>query len=248
MTAKKKNNKVHISFNAPATLIFSLISLAVFLIDSFLLKNKVVSFLFTCPSKIGTEGGFNFTSPLDYLKLFTHVLGNTSWTSLFVNLSLILLSGPTLEERYGTGSIILAMTISAFVTGIINVCALTTVLTGNAAVVLLMILLATVAFLDKKELPLTYILVLILYCAFLMYTNVKSSAKAPENFLSFLTMNLPVFINLAGGICGSLIGFLTSPKKARTKKTNIHKDATVSYSESAVSNPSDDDATIVAEL
>ena len=61
---------------------------------------------------------FNFKSVLDYVKLFTHVLGHVSWGHVMGNLSFILLLGPLLEERYGSPMLALMMTVTALVTGV----------------------------------------------------------------------------------------------------------------------------------
>ena len=73
-----KTQKLHISYNAPVTLTFSLLAVVILLIDQFLVKNLINS-IFTATGKVGSEFAFNWKSPLDYIRLFTHVLGHTNW-------------------------------------------------------------------------------------------------------------------------------------------------------------------------
>src|SRR5574344_219729 len=254
MSAKKRSG-IRVTFNAPVTLIFAILCIVLFVLDAFWLKGKILTRVLTCRGKIGSAVAFNFKNPFDYIRIFTHVFGNTTWTALFINLAYILLLGPTLEERYGSPITALTMVMAALVTGVLNVCFLSTPLTGSESIVLLMVLLASVASIDKGELPLTFLIVFILFCAYEMYTAVSSDPLYQKGFLSFLKINIPLFIDLAGGICGSLFGFLVAPKKSRVNKHDIHDDETISYTESAVKRPSarsrrasHDDDTVVGEL
>src|SRR5574344_619552 len=254
MSAKRKSG-LHVTFNAPVTLIFAFLCVVFFALDAFWLKGKILEHVLTCHGKIGSAVAFNFKNPFDYTRILTHVFGNTSWTELFINLAYILLLGPTLEERYGSPITALTMVMAALVTGVLNVCFLSTTLTGSETIVLLMILLASVASIDKGELPLTFFFVFILYCAYEMYSTIKADASYQKGFLSFLNINIPLFIDLSGAVCGSLFGFLVAPKKSRVNKHDIHDDETISYTESAVKRPSarsrrasHDDDTVVGEL
>ena len=254
MSAKRKSG-LHVTFNAPVTLIFAFLCVVFFALDAFWLKGKILEHALTCHGKIGSAVAFNFKNPFDYVRILTHVFGNTSWTELFINLAYILLLGPTLEERYGSPITALTMVMAALVTGVLNVCFFSATLTGSETIVLLMVLLASVASIDKGELPLTFFFVFILYCAYEMYSTVKSTPTYQKGFLSFLSINVPLFIDLAGGVCGSLFGFLVAPKKSRVNKRDIHEEDTISYKESAVRVPSSktkhvshEDETVIGEL
>ncbi|NBP64372.1 MAG: rhomboid family intramembrane serine protease [Bacteroidetes bacterium] len=101
--------KIH--YNAPVILTFSLIAFAVMMLSTFT-GGMTTTLLFTAwPSDL-----FN---PLSYVRMFTHVLGHISWEHLFGNLTLILLIGPLLEEKYGSNTMLIMMTITALFTGII---------------------------------------------------------------------------------------------------------------------------------
>jgi len=254
--AYRRKTGLKVTFNAPVTLVFVMLSVVFFALDAFWLKGKLVQNILSCRGKIGAAGAFDFKKPLDYARLFTHVFGNTSWTVLFINLAFILLLGPTLEERYGSPITALAIATAALVTGVLSVCFLSATTTGSETIVLLMIILASVASLDKGELPLTFLFVFILYCAYQMHLLANVEPAVKKDFFSFLSRSVPVFIDLAGGICGSLFGFLVAPKKSRINKRDIHDEDTISYTESAVKRPSaksrrssnDDDTVVVGEL
>ena len=62
----------------------------------------------------------SLTSPLTYLRFFTHVIGHGGWSHLVGNASYILLLGPMLEEKYGSAQIVKIMAVTAAVTGILN--------------------------------------------------------------------------------------------------------------------------------
>src|SRR5574344_353009 len=253
--SSRRSSGFHVSYNAPVTLTFAILSIVLFALDYFAFKGKLISSALTCPGKIGSAMAFSFKNPLDYLRLFSHVFGNLNWTQLFVNMGFILLLGPILEERYGSPIVGLTIAVVALVTGVLNACFLSTVMTGSGSIVFLMVILASVSALDKKELPLTFVFVLVMYCAYEMHTTVSANPTAAKGFGNFFKVNVPTFINLAGGICGSLFGFLVAPKKSRVNRRDIHDEDTISYTESAVKKPSGrgrsvshDDETVIGEI
>lgn len=87
--------KVKITFNSPVVLGFIFISLGV-LILGFLTRGTSNELLFMTYHS-------SLTNPLTYVRLFTHVLGHSGWAHYIGNASYILLLGPALEEKYGSG-------------------------------------------------------------------------------------------------------------------------------------------------
>ncbi|MBE6345198.1 MAG: rhomboid family intramembrane serine protease [Spirochaetaceae bacterium] len=207
-----KTQKLHISYNAPVTLTFSLLAVVILLIDQFLVKNLINS-IFTATGKVGSEFAFNWKSPLDYIRLFTHVLGHTNWEHLINNLSFILLLGPLLEERYGSGILLLMISITAFVTGVLNACFTSTGLLGASGIAFMMILLSSFTTISKNQIPLTFILIVLLYMGKEIFTGIKSN-------------NISSMAHIVGGLCGSMFGFIGSSSRRTTSKaakTNIDK-------------------------
>jgi membrane associated rhomboid family serine protease len=146
------------------------------------------------------RGNFSPTNPRNWVTLLTHVIGHTSWSHLVANFSIILLIGPMLEEAYGSFTLLGMIAITAVVTGVLNVLIFSTALMGASGVVFMMILLASLTNFSRGEIPITFILVLVLYLG--------------DQILSSLgTNNISHFAHIIGGFCGSLFGFFLSPKR-----------------------------------
>jgi membrane associated rhomboid family serine protease len=126
--------------------------------------------------------------------LFTHVIGHANWNHLISNFAFILLIGPMLESIYGSLSLLLMIAVTALVTGVLNILFFPTALLGASGVVFMMILLASFTNFNKGEIPLTFILVLVLYLG-------------RELFNSFSSNNISEFAHIVGGFCVSLFGF-----------------------------------------
>ena len=252
--AVKKSGALKLRLDAPVSLVFSLACIIVFACDFFIFKGKIIPLLFTSAGNAKANLPFNFSNPLDYIKIFTHVFGESSPSSLLINLSFILLLGPVLEERYGSPLVALEIAVVALVSGVLNACCVPLSLNGSSSVVFSMLLLACVASLNKKELPVSFVLVFVLYLVYVMYAAVKNNPSLSANaFAAFFKANLQTFTNLAASVCGMLFGFLVAPKKPRVNKRDIHKEETVSYTESAVKRPSakssdNGDSTFVGEI
>ena len=185
---------MRIRYNAPVTLTFALSAALVLTIDLVTGAGLIPS-LFMVPGKTG----FSFSSPVDYLRLFTHIVGHVNWQHLLSNFAIILLIGPILEEKYGTTSMVIMIMITALVTGLLNALLFTTGLLGASGVAFMMILLVSFTNIRNGEIPLTFILILILYLAQELISSVQ------ENQIS-------EFAHIAGGACGSMFGFLR-PRK-----------------------------------
>ena len=187
---------IKIRYNAPVTLTFALISTIILGFDSIFKTNIIYSF-FTVPGK----GGFDSTAILSYIRLFTHAAGHENWVHLFGNFSFILLLGPILEEKYGSPSIFFMMVLTALITGILNILLFTTGLMGASGIVFMMILLVSFTNIRSGEIPLTFILVVILFLARELIGIFRQDNNISE------------FAHIIGGVCGSLFGFMR-PKKS----------------------------------
>lgn len=205
MAKKKKRARLRVIYNAPVTLTFS-IAMAVITTMEYFLPGFTGTF-FTAPGRIGSEMGFDWTSGLDYFRLFTHALGHQDWEHLLGNLAFILLLGPLLEERYGSAMLTLMIVITALVTGVLNVCFIPRPLLGASGIAFMMILLSSFTAISKHQIPLTFLLVLALY-------------MGRELLVGLQDKNVSSLAHIAGGLCGSLFGFLAahSPRKSRTAK------------------------------
>jgi membrane associated rhomboid family serine protease len=188
---------MRIRYNAPVSLSFALISAAVLLADQ-TLDLHLRETLFSVPGK----GEFVPTNPLNYLRLFSHIAGHANWQHLVSNFSFILLLGPILEEKYGSTSLLVMLLITGIITGVLNVLFISTGLLGASGIVFMMILLVSFANIDQGEIPLTFILIVILYLA--------------REFINAFQMDyVSQIAHIVGGLTGSLFGFLQPRRSGR---------------------------------
>jgi membrane associated rhomboid family serine protease len=179
-----------IRYNAPVILNYTLIAVLVLFLNP-ILGGELIQTWFIIPGR----GMFDASSISSYVRLFSHIAGHISWEHLLGNFAIILLVGPILEEKYGSFSMLIMILTTALVTGIINSFLFNTALLGASGVAFMVILLAPFTNTRIGEIPLTFILILILYLT-------------KEIVQSFQTNNIAEFAHIAGGLCGSLFGFL----------------------------------------
>jgi membrane associated rhomboid family serine protease len=184
-----------IKYNAPVVLTFAFISAGVLILSQTLAPN-LTRLWFAAPGR----GGFSPVNPRNWITLFTHVMGHANWTHLLYNFSFILLLGPILEESYGSLSLWVMILVTALTTGVLNVLLFSANLLGASGVVFMMILLVSFTNFTRGEIPLTFILVLILYLG-------------REIIDAFGSDNVSQFAHIVGGFCGSLFGFFRPAKR-----------------------------------
>jgi rhomboid protease GluP len=192
--AKKK---LSIRFNSPVILIFALAA-TIILALSYIIPGLMN--LFTVP---GNTYPFNWFS-LDLFRLVSHALGHENWQHLLGNFTFILLLGPILEEKYGSGLLLLFMLVTAFVTGVLNVILFPSGLLGASGIVFMCILLTSFTNVRKGEIPITFIIVTLIFLG-------------QEVFRAFQQNNISEFAHLIGGLCGGAFGFLFSGMKEKDK-------------------------------
>jgi GlpG protein len=110
---------------------------------------------------------------------------------------LLLVVGPMLEEKYGSSNMIFVILSTALITGIVNFIFFPNVqLLGASGVVFALILLSSFASMKEGEIPLTFILVTVVYIGQQVYSGLFSS-----NNVSELT-------HIIGGFVGAGTGFM----------------------------------------
>lgn len=193
-------------YNAPVVLSFSLIC-AVELLVMTITGGPQSSPMMTLFSISPID--FSLGSPLSWLRLFTHAIGHYNWEHLIGNLSFILLIGPILEEKYGSLPILAVMAVTALATGIIDVLIVRSALLGASGIVFALILLSSFTNIRSGEIPLTFILIVILFLVKeLWYTIAPQQTAGP---------GVANFAHVLGGIIGAAFGFIFS--KAEKPKT-----------------------------
>ncbi|WP_411336490.1 rhomboid family intramembrane serine protease [Ruminococcus gauvreauii] len=136
-------------------------------------------------------------SPLTYIRFFTHVLGHSGWEHFIGNMMYVLLLGPLLEEKYGSLKMLEIIGIVALVTGIINYIFFWNVaLCGASGVVFAFILLSSFTRFKEGEIPLTFILVAIIFLGQQVYYGM------------FMQDNISNLSHIIGGIMGAVFGFV----------------------------------------
>ena len=182
-----------IKYNAPTVLTFAFLSAAILILSQTLMRSLTEQWFL-----VSGRTGFSPVSVRSWITLFTHVLGHATWPHLVSNFSFILLIGPILEETYGSFSLFIMICITAFVTGVLNVLFFNSGLLGASGVVFMMILLASFTNFSKGEVPLTFILVLVLYLGRELFNSFGGDTGAG---------NISQFAHIVGGFIGSLFGF-----------------------------------------
>ena len=186
---------MRLKYNAPTVLTFAIISAVALLLSEFLLPGLIENW-FTVPGR----GYFNPGSFRNWVDLITHAAGHANWSHLINNFTLILLIGPMLEESYGSLPLLFMIIVTALVTGVLNILLFPTGLLGASGVVFMMILLSSFTNFSQGEIPLTFILVLILYLGVQLVNSLKAD-------------NISQFAHLVGGFCGSVFGFIRPPRR-----------------------------------
>jgi rhomboid protease GluP len=179
---------VRIRYNAPVTLTLALVCAAVLALDQFT-GSTIVTAYFTAPPYLGVGGA------LTWVRMFTHVIGHASWAHLVSNFSFILLIGPVLEEKFGSGIVLLMMLVTAGVTGVLNALLVHAGLLGASGIVFMLILLSSFTNIRSGEIPLTFLLVVALY-----FVREFVAALTPDS--------VSQLAHIAGGFCGGLFGFI----------------------------------------
>lgn len=188
-----------ISFNSPFILNYTILSLVVLILDQTILRG-LANFLFA----VGPAGSFQFTDPLDYFRLISHGVGHANFAHYFGNFTMILMIGPYLEEKFGSRDLMGIVLTTLLVTGILNVLFFPNALLGASGVVYAFILLGSFAGAKPKTIPLTFILVALLFLG-----EELVRLFGPSDGISHTA-------HLLGGVSGSIFGFLNLNARAST--------------------------------
>lgn len=176
-----------IQYNSPVILTFAFISFIALLLGIF-------TNMFTTRLLFSVYRS-SYTDPFSYARIFGHILGHANWQHFINNFLIILLVGPMLEEKYGSKNMLYMILITAVITGILNILLFKTALLGASGVVFMLILLSSFANMEKGKIPLTMIVVVIIFIG----KEIMQGMFSQDN-ISQLT-------HIAGGICGGIFGY-----------------------------------------
>ena len=190
-TGAKPKRGWRISFNAPVTLCFVVIC-AIATFAGTMTNGQITSAFFATYFS-------SFLDPMFYLRLITHVFGHSGWDHFAGNMVYILLLGPLLEEKYGSKTLILVILVTGVVTGLLNALLFPmTGLCGASGVVFAFILMSSVTNAREGDIPLTFILVFIVFVGQQVYMGIA------------VQDNISNMAHIVGGLIGGIFGFVMS--------------------------------------
>jgi len=184
---------LQIRYNSPVILSFSILCVVSYLINSIHTGFQTTTGGLLMPL-FSLSSHFSPGSIVQYLSLFLYTAGHVNFEHLMGNLSFILLIGPLIEERYGAKNLLLMMAATAVITGILNILFFNTAITGASGIVFMLIMLTSFTNVKEGQIPLTFIMILVLYIG-------------KEILHSFGSDSVSQFGHIIGGLCGSLFAF-----------------------------------------
>lgn len=179
--------KIVIRFNAPVILTFALLSLLALLLGNWTNGAATHQYFSVYRSSL--------SDPLTYVRFIGHVLGHADYEHYMGNM-LLLLVGPGLEEKYGSGTMVWMILVTALVTGLVHFVFFPgSALLGASGVVFMMIVLSSFTAMRRGEIPVTLILVVIFYLGGEIMDGL------------FKKDNISQITHIVGGLCGLIFGF-----------------------------------------
>lgn len=141
-------------------------------------------------------------SPFTYIRFFGHILGHANWDHFIGNIMMILVVGPLLEEKYGSSNMLFVILSTALVTGLVHFILFPHVqLLGASGVVFALILLASFTSIREGRIPLTFILVTVIYIGGQIYSGL------------FEQDNISNLTHILGGFVGAGLGYVMNKNK-----------------------------------
>ena len=208
--SKRLPAKIKVKFNAPVTLSFVLACFAALILGK-LTGGFTTNLLFSVYRS-------SLLSPFTYLRFFGHVIGHGDWAHLLGNMMTVLILGPLLEEKYGSKSMLVMIFATAFVTGVASFILFPKIqLLGASGIVFALILLSSFTSMSEGEIPLTFILVAVMYLGEQVYYGL------------FLEDNISNFSHILGGICGAVFGYMMNRKHSGSQNKNSSSSASGSF-------------------
>ena len=249
--------KFNISLDAPVSIIFVVLSIILFMLSTYVFKDKAGGLLLASATSAGGAHPFLASSAASYFRSFLYVFGGTSINAVLYNLIFVLLLGSSLEDYYGSVLVGVCYFITAVFAVVLNACFCKTSLQGCACIVMMVIFLNALMSVSKRKLPVSSILVLVLCIVMIAITENQSGVVS-------------IFINIVAGLCSALIAFIVSPlvhpnqkkeggllgkaEKVRKEefdepKNKKKKDSTTLIrKKSDMNDSSDDDTTVIGTL
>jgi len=177
-----------VTYNAKFTLSFCLIALIMLLANT--LTGGIINRMFSLSPYLSVAGAY---------RLITYIFCHANVQHLISNFLFLLLLGPILEEKYGAKLLTIMTVFTAVATGLVNATFFNDSIIGASGIVFMFIVLSSIVNVKQKEVPLTFIFIVIIYIG-------------GELFSGFNNDNISQFGHILGGICGGALGFLLNKK------------------------------------
>ena len=182
-----RRGSIRIQYNSPVVLSFSLACLLVLWLHH-LTNGRSTAAWFSVYRSGWSDLG-------TYPRFVLHVLGHSSYAHLLSNLMMILVVGPPLEEKYGSRPLFWSIFLTALVSGMVHWLFFPgTALMGASGIVFMMIAMSSLSGMRDGCIPLTLILVLVLYIGGEVVRGVT------------LSDNVSQLTHIIGGVCGAFLG------------------------------------------
>ncbi len=183
----RRRGGIQLQYNSPIVLSFALLSLGVLLLDRFTGGRSTQALFSVYRSSLRDLG--------TYPRFVLHVLGHRNYSHYIGNMMMILVVGPPLEERYGGRALFWAIFVTALISGLVHWLFFPgTALMGASGIVFMMIVMSSLSGMREGCIPLTLILVLVLYIGGEVINGVT------------LSDNVSQLTHIIGGLCGAFLG------------------------------------------
>lgn len=195
-----------ITVNAPVTLGFALLCIMVYILT---LGGNAV----TIQRMLAVHRDFDGGSLFQYTSFWTHCFAHSDYQHLKGNLTMLLLVGPSVEFHFRSHNILWIMTVVSLISAMVHIVVgkNNTHQLGASGIVFCFILLNSLVTAKQSELPISFVVTLILYMG--------------DEIVKFLrpTDDVSHHAHLTGGAVGAAAGFYIHSAVQRQNRKNATK-------------------------
>jgi len=195
LQSRPKKRRFAIDLNAPVILWLTMIALAMLILD------------YITPIDMRMLFGVRRTSfldPMQYVRLFSYAVVHADIGHYVGNFMMMLAIGPMVEEKYGSKQLLIITLITTLITGLVSVIFFPgNVGVGASAIVFMLILMASFTNIRQGRLPITVLLVAILYIGNEIIMGL------------FVVDNVSRISHIIGGLCGAVSGIIVHKREFR---------------------------------
>jgi len=192
-----KKHSFAIDLNSPVILGLTIVALLVLLIDLITPVDMIML--------LGVRRT-SMADPMQYVRLFSYVAVHADVAHYVGNFMMILAIGPMVEEKYGSGRLVLTIAITTLIIGLISIVFFSnSVGIGASGIVFMLILMASFTNIRQGRLPITVLLVAVLYIGNEIIQGL------------FTVDEVSRISHIIGGLCGAAFGVIVHAKKMQSQ-------------------------------